>query len=132
MGSENVGHGMVIKIRHYRADEDYLLLKEWWEKQGYNWPLPHHLSTVGRVIEVNNVPVCIGFLYETNSSIAWFEQVICNCDAPKNYRRIALLELIETMKKLAKSSGFELLFSSTNIGSYRKKLTDSGFSIVDK
>ena len=62
--------------------EDYATIVKWWA----SWPdweplaqdlLPEN-GTGGIMIERNGIPVVAGFLYATNSKIAWMEWIVGN------------------------------------------------------
>jgi hypothetical protein len=60
----------------------------------------------GVIVYDEDEPVCAGFLYMTNSKMAWVEWVISN----KNYRKKpqrkeAIVYLIETLTNIAKNNG---------------------------
>jgi hypothetical protein len=89
-------------------DYDNILLG-WWEDWGWVAPMKDMLPQdgIGGVIVYDeDEPVCAGFLYMTNSKMAWVEWVISN----KNYRKKpqrkkAIVYLIETLTNIAKNNG---------------------------
>jgi len=90
------------------SDYDNILLG-WWEDWGWVAPVKELLPQdgIGGVIVYDeDEPVCAGFLYMTNSKIAWVEWVISN----KNYRKKpqrkeAIVYLIKTLTDIAKNNG---------------------------
>lgn len=92
------------------SDEDYdKVLKGWWLDWKWNPPAKEFLpenGTGGFLVFDNKTPVCAGFIYLTNSKVAWVDWIISN----KNYkdrdkRKYALTLLVSTLSKLAKSTG---------------------------
>ena len=64
------------------TEKDYSTIVEWWK----SWPeweplaqemLPEN-GTGGIIIEKEGEPIVAGFLYGTNSKIAWMEWIISN------------------------------------------------------
>lgn len=121
-----------MKVKEFNIDDDYEILVDWWLKHGSNSPKKSHLSSTGLIIKINSIPICIGFLYNTDSKISFFEQVIVNPSVDKKLRDLALPMLIKKIKEIAKERGYELLCSSISIPRYIKRLKDEGFIEVDK
>ena len=93
------------------SDEDYdKVLKGWWLDWKWNPPAKEFLpeNGTGGFLELDNkTPICAGFIYLTNSKVAWVDWIISN----KNYkdrdkRKHALTLLVSTLTKLAKSTGY--------------------------
>jgi hypothetical protein len=92
----------------HESDYDNILLG-WWEDWGWVAPVKELLPQdgIGGVIVYDeDEPVCAGFLYMTNSKVAWVEWVISN----KNYRKKpqrkeAIVYLIKTLTNIAKTNG---------------------------
>lgn len=101
----------MIEIRPL-IESDYDLLCEWWISWGWNPPTKDFLPDCGMICYEENTPICAGFLYATNSKVAWLEWIISN----KNYRnrenrKIALNLLIETLTNIAEKSGFKYVYT---------------------
>lgn len=88
---------------------DYDTLVEWWNEWGWEPPTREFLpedGTGGVIVFDDDTPVCAGFVYATNSSVAWVDWIISN----KNYRKkpqrtLALKVLIESLTNISKASG---------------------------
>jgi len=128
MGQENIKCGMVTRKFDFLAD--YAMIQEWWQLHGSFAPKPQHLSSTGLIIEAD-IPLCAGWLYNTDSKICVFEFVVCNPKIEKSLRDTALTLLIEEIKKLALSRGYELIYSSVKGLKYIKRLIDAGFMVAD-
>lgn len=132
MDQERSGHELVTDVRVY-TPEDYPMVCSWWD--GHKWPqIPQEsLSKTGLIVEVNNVPVCAGWIYKSDSNLAWFEWLVCDPKAGKEERNLAIPFLIETVKKIIKAWGFSVIFMSVSAKhrSLIKRLTDHGFEMTD-
>ena len=74
---------VMFSIR-YLKQEDYNLLCDWWKE--WNWDIPPRdflpeNGTGGFMVEKDGNPVIAGFIYFTNSAVAWSEFIISD----KNY-----------------------------------------------
>ena len=88
------------------TEEDYdnTLLK-WWDQWGFTPPSKSNLpnnGTGGIILSINDTPVCAGFLYETNSGMAWCEFIVTNKEYKESDRPAAIVKLIESLTILAK------------------------------
>jgi hypothetical protein len=113
--------------------EDYDILIDWW-KSWPDWvPLARNLlpenGTGGIMIERDGIPIVAGFLYSTNSKIAWMEWIVSN---PKEKNKSdAILLLISSLEKWAKDGGFEVVLSIGRSKSLIDKHKKLGYT-VDK
>lgn len=108
-------------------DKDYKVISEWWK--GYNWPaVPKEaLPKNGFIVD----GLCAGFLYCTDSSIAWMEFIVGNPAAIKEDRTIALNNLVISLCGLAKEYGYKQVFSSIQHPNLMKIYEDNGFEKSD-
>lgn len=97
-------------------DQDYQqTLVKWWKDWGWDAPAPFALpdnGTGGLMVMSNDKPVCAGFLYETNSSMAWCEFIISDKDYKGDDRSDAILMLIKGLSSMAIEKGFTFIFTS--------------------
>ena len=115
-------------------ESDWDTLQEWWAK--WNWPtvtkemLPLN-GCGGLIVYKGDIPVVAGFLYLTNSNIAWMEFIVSD-PTYKEYDRAKALELlILSLEDIAREMGKEIIFSvgrNKSLLSMHKKLD----YIVDK
>jgi len=86
--------------------EDYdNILKGWWKDWGWEAPKRDFLPQDGAggiMVWDGDTPVCAGFLYNTNSKVAWVDWIISN-KKYKESRKEALAILIETLTSIAKN-----------------------------
>ena len=86
--------------------EDYdNILKGWWKGWGWEAPSRDFLPQDGQggiMVWDGDTPVCAGFLYNTNSKVAWVDWIISNKEY-KESRKEALSILIQTLTSVAKN-----------------------------
>lgn len=87
--------------------QDYPKLVSWWRLHNWEPVPPEYLPQIGLIVETPQVGVCAGFLYNTDSAIAWLEWVVANplCDRLVRDQGLDLLikSLLEKAKDLKKS-----------------------------
>jgi len=113
-------------IREYN-DNDYITLCEWWVEHKWGVIPMNCLPKVGFV--VNNI--CAGFLYQTDSKIAWLEWIISNPQSNKEERDVALDLLINQLLITAKELGFKLVFTSVKHPKLKERYLEHGFLITE-
>jgi hypothetical protein len=72
-----------------------------------------------------DVPVCAGFVYTTNSKVAWVDWIISNKQYRKKPQRSEAIQLlVETLTNICKNTGhkytYALIKHSSLIGTYEK------------
>ena len=116
-------------------ESDWDTLQEWWTK--WKWPqmnkdlLPLN-GTGGLMVLKGDIPVIAGFLYITNSKVAWMEWIISNKEYRENDRKEALEILILGLEEVALSVDRNIILSvGRNAGliSTHKKL---GYMVDEK
>lgn len=116
-------------------DTDYDILVEWWK----GWPswknavppkdmLPQN-GQGGVMVYKDDTNICAGFLYTTNSKIAWLEFIISNPQYRGEHRKEAIKTTIDTLCYMAKELGFGAVFTSVKHPSLIKYFKDYGFTI---
>jgi hypothetical protein len=91
------------------------ILLDWWKEWGWEAPQKDFLpadGTGGLMVLEDDVPICAGFMYATNSKVAWVDWIISS----KSYRKKpqrgqAIGLLIETLTGACKSSGFKYCYA---------------------
>lgn len=123
-----------MKIRYYQQDLDYKTLCDWWSAWP-NWTPIHAdcLPSTGLVVcDSTDEALCAGFIYQTDSSIAWLEWLISDPKLPKPFRASALDFLLNELKLEAKRLGFKQIFTSTDREGLKSRLVGHGFLVTDK
>jgi hypothetical protein len=103
---------MELKVRPFVKD-DYQTLDAWWQLHKWSSPPLQALPPNGIVVETVSQRICAGFLYLTDSSIAWLEFVVANPMCDKLLRDKALDTLIPSLLYRAKELGKTTVFSSS-------------------
>lgn len=100
---------MELTIRKLN-DTDYedILLK-WWSDWKWLAPQKDFLPDNGKggvIIFDGDTPVCAGFMYLTNSSVAWIDWIISNKEYRKKpLRKEAIKLLVAALTNISKDSG---------------------------
>lgn len=129
MEQNDVRHRLVV--RTFTPESDYVMIQKWWEEHHSYAPDLDHLGKNGRIIECDGLPVCAGFLYNTDSSICIFEFVISDPAKDKDTRDICLDRLIQVAKDWAKENKYKLLYSPANKIKFINRLESFGFIEID-
>lgn len=115
-------------------DSDYETLVYWWN----NWsewenaaPPKEMLPENGKggiMIHKKSSEICAGFIYTTNSKIAWLEFVISNPNYREQDRKEAIALLINNLCAIAKNLGFKAVFTSVKNPFLINHFQKTGFS----
>lgn len=117
---------------------DYEILKEWWSFWRFPAPSPLLLPQYeeglfnGLIVSEEGKDLASGFLYETNSGIAWLEFIVTNPKTTSDERNKAILTLLEELSSSANELGFSVIFSSIKNENLINKYIENGFSIGTK
>jgi hypothetical protein len=115
-------------------ESDWETLVNWWnswEEWGV-YPSQEMLplnGTGGLMIEDNGIPIVAGFLYLTNSKIAWLEWIISDKKYTKPNKKEAIELLIKSLEDVAKSTGAGMIFSVAKNKSLLKIHGGLGYAI---
>ena len=119
---------MALDVRILNSSDYDEILVGWWKDWGFTPPSKDFLpdnGSGGCMITDGDEFVCAGFLYSTNSKIAWVDWIISN----KNYRKKperseAISLLILTLTNIAKNLGnkyaYSLMDNERLIETYKK------------
>lgn len=113
--------------RRFDPAEDYTAVCEWW--RGHGWPeIPLELlSTHGMIVD----GCCAGWLYKTDSRIAWLEWVVGNPKATTTNVHHGLLALFDALKAESKSRGDTAIFSALKHKGLTRFYKLQGFAETD-
>jgi hypothetical protein len=116
-----------MEVQFFDPSKHYVEVASWWSKR--KWPIipPDMLSKLGIVVQKDGENICAGWLYRTDSTVAWLEFIVANPGASGKMRYKALDLLIETLLGHAKNMGFEAVFSSLKHRGLMKKFEKAGF-----
>lgn len=104
---------MELTIRQLN-DTDYQdILVNWWTQWGWVAPEKDFLPDDGMggyIVYDDETPVCAGFIYVTNSRVAWVDWIISNKEY-RGKRKEAITMLIDTLTNLSKMSGSKYAYA---------------------
>jgi hypothetical protein len=95
-------------------ESDWETLQEWWAK--WNWPimskelLPLN-GCGGLMIYKEDQLIAAGFLYLSNSKVAWLDWIISNPEYKESDRKEALALLIDELEKVALAQDYSIIIS---------------------
>jgi hypothetical protein len=106
---------MIFDIRPLNEDDYETILVDWWKD--WKWEAPHKEflpsdGTGGLIVYDKDTPVCAGFIYLTNSKVAWVDWIISNKNYRKKPNRQQAIELlIHTLTNLCKRNGAKFSYA---------------------
>lgn len=95
-------------------ESDWETLQSWWKAWG--WPeMSKDLMPLdglgGLIIEKEGKPIASGFLYLTNSKVAWTEWIVSDPEYREHDRVDALKLIVEGLEKVAIQAGCTIILS---------------------
>jgi hypothetical protein len=106
---------MELKARELR-ETDWNELPSWWK--WWRWPevsrdtLP--LNGLGGImVYKDGINIAAGFLYLSNSKVAWLDWIVSNPEYKDKDRKEALELLINTLEEVAKQQGYSVIITIT-------------------
>jgi len=118
----------IFNIRKLNESDYEDILTKWWADWGWEAPskdfLPNN-ATGGLIVFDGDTPVCAGFVYITNSKVAWIDWIISSKTYNKKpHRRDAIKLLVSSLTEVAKETGFKyayaLIKNNSLIGMYEE------------
>ena len=112
--------------RHIKGDGKYEEalphLVNWWNF--WKFPVPPITSLPLNMIVIYNkdIPLAAGFIYQTDSDIAWLEWIVASHTAKKEERSKALDLLIDSGKVAAQMLGHSVVFTCSKNQSLSHRL----------
>ena len=118
---------MEFNIRQLNPSDYEDVLVGWWKDWGWTPPIKDFLpldGVGGIMVEWDDIPVCAGFIIQTNSKVAWIEWIVSNKNfKEKLHRKDALNLLVQTLTDVAKKTGstyaYTILKSPSLINIYK-------------
>lgn len=113
---------------------DYEELCRW--GQFWKFPLPplKFLPSDGKslggimIVDEDDVNLCAGFIYETNSAVAWMEYIVSNPNIrDRTLRGQSINQLIEFLCEFSKQKGFEYIFTTVKNDNLINRYLNNGF-----
>jgi len=112
-----------VIVRRY-APEDFAQVKEWGLQWGANYQEEQFPAT-GFIVD----GVAAYFLYSTDSSVCWLENMIANRNVEPMIRARALDLLVDAILAEAKAQNFTVAYATTGIISVAKRARANGATI---
>tara|TARA_R100001086_G_scaffold250084_1_gene193471 strand:+ start:5629 stop:6039 length:411 start_codon:yes stop_codon:yes gene_type:complete len=118
-----------VKPLSYEDYDDVLI--KWWKDWDWTPPQRDFLPQDGEsglMVWDKKTPICAGFIYTTNSKVAWVDWIISNKEYKnKDKRKKSLLLLIEALTKVAKNSKHKYAYALIKNQSLIKTYEDMGY-----
>ena len=126
---------MEFNIRPLGETDYEDILVGWWKDWKWTPPPKDFLPSDGKggvMVLDNDIPVCAGFVYMTNSKVAWVDWIISNKEYKKKpQRQQALSLLIKTLTDTCKNSGNKFCYALLKNKSLTKTYEDLGYIAAD-
>ena len=121
-----------LKYRQLTENDYSDFLIKWWTDNRFTPPPIDFLPNNGKdgivVYDADtNTNIAAGFVYITNSEVAWVEYIVANFEVKDKELRKQAIEFL--IKQLALSSGKKYLFSSLKNPNLIKHYLNSGFVV---
>jgi hypothetical protein len=117
------------------TEKDYVqTLTKWWNDWNWSAPPIEALPSNGEggfMVSKGGQDICAGFLYFTNSSLAWLEFIVSNKEYKDKDRAEAILFLIDNLCLAAKENGYKAIWTCVKHPNLIKKYEASGFTKTD-
>lgn len=121
---------MEFSVR-FLNEGDYEVLCGWWKAWRWSAPprdfLPEN-GCGGLMVEKEGVLVVAGFLYFTNSAVAWSEFIVSNFEYKDKDRKEAIRILIYELGRMAKEKGSKYVYTVVKNQNLKNAYREMGFS----
>ena len=106
---------MEFNLRPLQPSDYQEILVDWWKDWGWEPPVRDFLpddGVGGIMILDGEEPVCAGFIYTTNSKVAWVDWIISSKTYRKKpQRQQAISLLVETLTNIARNTGHKFVYA---------------------
>tara|TARA_Y100001938_G_C7983554_1_gene375672 strand:- start:355 stop:774 length:420 start_codon:yes stop_codon:yes gene_type:complete len=113
--------------------EKYLV--KWWKDWEWVAPVKDFLPDSGKggiMVLYKDTPVCAGYIYMTNSKVAWVDWIISDRHYKKKpQRKQAIFLLIETLTKMCRDLGFVFCYALIKNKNLMATYTKLGYNEAD-
>ncbi|WP_062057379.1 hypothetical protein [Aquimarina longa] len=122
----------MFEIR-WLEQNDYDELCQWWKS--WRWKAPNREllpdnGKCGIMVSKNNVHICAGFIYLTNSKFAIIEYIISNFEVKdRKVRKQGLKLLIKSLNQIGANEGYTIAFTSLKNESLKNVYLETGYTI---
>ena len=119
---------MELYIRELNESDYDDILVGWWKQWKWEPPQRDFLPNDGKggiIVYDEETPVCAGFMYLTNSKVAWVDWIISNKEYTKKpQRKDAIKLLVSSLTDICKKTGskysYALIKNQSLIGMYEE------------
>lgn len=118
---------MSFKLRAITDVEYDEVLVNWWKDWRWTPPSKDFLPNIGIMVSKEDIDICAGYLYVTNSKVSWIEFIVSNFNYRESDRKEAIEFLINSMCVYAKNAGTKYIYTSLNNRSLIKRYENCGF-----
>ena len=126
---------MEFNIRPLGETDYEDILVGWWKDWKWTPPLKDFLPSDGKggvMVLDNDIPVCAGFVYMTNSKVAWVDWIISNREYKKKPQRKEALDLlITTLTNICRDTGNKYCYALIKNKSLIKTYETLGYTSAD-
>lgn len=112
-------------------DNDYQQLLGWWKFWRFGAPPKECLPEDGRcglMITKDGIDICAGFIYFTNSKIAWIEFIVSNPEYKAKDRQNAIEILITELSNIIRNRNCHIVFTSLKNENLINRFESCGFT----
>jgi hypothetical protein len=121
-----------LTVRKLNSTDYENILVGWWNDWGWTPPAKDFLPESGEggiIVYIDEEPICAGFMYITNSSVAWVDWIISSRTyREKILRRVALKTLIERLTHACSISGSKYIYALLKNQSLIKVYEEEGYA----
>ena len=122
---------MGLNIRELNENDYDEILVGWWKQWGWVAPQRDFLPNDGKggvIVYDEDVPVCAGFMYITNSKAAWVDWIISNKEYTKKpQRKDAIKLLVSALTDICEKSGNKYIYALIKNESLINTYQDLGY-----
>lgn len=106
---------MALKIRELNNSDYEDILVEWWKQWGWEPPQKDFLPDDGKggiIVYDDDVPICAGYMYLTNSRVGWVDWIISNRNyTNKELRKDAISLLVSRLTDICRLIGCKYIYA---------------------
>lgn len=126
---------MEFNLRPLTANDYDDILLGWWKEWGWEAPSREFLpsdGTGGIMVLDGDTPICAGFLYTTNSKVAWVDWIVSSKEYRKKPQRSQAIKLlVDTLTNVAKNTGHRYSYALIKSPNLVKTYEDLGYTKGD-
>lgn len=106
---------MDLYVRELNETDYDEILVDWWRQWGWEPPQKDFLPNDGKggiIVYDNDTPICAGYMYITNSKVAWVDWIISSKQYTKKpQRKDAIKLLVSTLTNVCNKTGAKYIYA---------------------